>query len=209
MPTDDFVKNALMSAKGALASADRFQKSAGGPLKAAPAPKPATPAPAKKAAPTVGDELKAKADNVNEYAGAKKMDSYKKGGTVEKTGPAIVHKGEEVIPVEKADKVKDMMKKAEGALSKEEKSRGKAKHGMKHTHIEHHHDGSHTVRHTPHMEMGADGMSKQPEDVSYAAPDMDALHAGLQEHLAQPGDGDAAAEAGPAAQATPEPSATE
>ena len=33
-----------------------------------------------------------------------KMPSYKKGGTVKKTGPALVHKGEKITPVSKAKK---------------------------------------------------------------------------------------------------------
>lgn len=46
----------------------------------------------------------------------------------------------------------------------------KAKH--KHTHIEHHDDGSHTIRH-----------SGAGDEVSYAAPDMDAVHDGLEQHI--------------------------
>ena len=33
-----------------------------------------------------------------------KVQSYKKGGTVKKTGLALVHKGEKVIPVKKKKK---------------------------------------------------------------------------------------------------------
>ena len=36
--------------------------------------------------------------------GMKPMPMYKKGGTVKKTGPAIVHKGERIIPAKKAKK---------------------------------------------------------------------------------------------------------
>ena len=36
---------------------------------------------------------------------------YKKGGTVKKTGIALVHKGELIIPASKAKSVKKLMKK--------------------------------------------------------------------------------------------------
>ena len=32
------------------------------------------------------------------------LPAYKKGGTVKKTGPALVHKGEKIIPAKKAKK---------------------------------------------------------------------------------------------------------
>lgn len=58
-------------------------------------------------------------------------------------------------------------------MSKDPKAK-KAKHKM--THIEHHPDGSHTVRHTP---MGGG------EEVSYSKPDLDGVHDGLEEHMGQ------------------------
>lgn len=40
------------------------------------------------------------APNPANFSTAKgQLPSYKKGGTVKKTGPAIVHKGEKVVPV--------------------------------------------------------------------------------------------------------------
>jgi hypothetical protein len=88
---------------------------------------------------------------------------------------------------------------------KEEKSEGKHKDGkkssVKHhfhkTEIEHHKNGSHTVRHIPHPpKMGEDGkMGEQEPDVSYAANDMQALHGGLDANL---GEGGGAAPAAPA-----------
>ena len=72
----------------------------------------------------------------------------------------------------------------------------KGKH--KHTHIEHHDNGTHTVRHTP----AAGG----PE-VSYAANDMDGVHDGLEEHVGEP-NGDEGQEqmaGGAAPQAEPAP----
>lgn len=53
------------------------------------------------------------------------------------------------------------------------KKKGKGK--PKHTHIEHHANGSHTVRHE---------MTEGEEPITYAAPDMDAVKAGLDEHVA-------------------------
>lgn len=52
---------------------------------------------------------------------------------------------------------------------------------MKHTHIEHHYDhegkeAGHTVRHTP-LEGG--------QEVSYASPDLDGVHDGLEEHVGE------------------------
>ena len=58
------------------------------------------------------------------------------------------------------------------ASDKKPAAGGKKKH--KHTHIEHHDDGSHTVRHTP-----ADGGA----DTSYAAQDLDGVHDGLEAHV--------------------------
>ncbi len=38
--------------------------------------------------------------------------AYRKGGRVRKTGPAVVHKGERVIPAGKVKRVEKMMRKA-------------------------------------------------------------------------------------------------
>jgi hypothetical protein len=64
--------------------------------------------------------------------------------------------------------------KAPKAESKASPSKTATKKKHRHTHIEHHDDGSHTVRHTP---MGGG------EEVSYAAPDLDAVHDGLEQHV--------------------------
>ena len=58
----------------------------------------------------------------------------------------------------------------------------KVKH--KSTHIEHHDNGTHTMRHTPR-----DG---GPE-VSYSVPDLDGVHDGLEENLGAPNQGEGAA----------------
>lgn len=117
------------------------------------------------------------------------------GGLVKKDGLHNLQKGEGVIS-------KDTMKNAKGLMAglaeaSEEKSEPKdkpksetksdkkhsGKHRHKMTHIEHHADGSHTVRHEP---MPNDDGSPNPQ-VSYAAPDMNALHAGLDQNLGAEG----------------------
>jgi hypothetical protein len=69
------------------------------------------------------------------------------------------------------------MKKPEEVLGGKKSSthKDKKKKHYKETRIEHHHDGSHTVRHTP-----ADG---DGDELSYAAPDMAAVHAGLDNNV--------------------------
>ncbi len=69
------------------------------------------------------------------------------------------------------------------------------------THIQHHHDGSHTMhRHFNHD----DGKTSV---LSSAHHDLDGLHDGIQDHMGTPNPGEAAADAGqhgvPAAQAGP------
>lgn len=69
--------------------------------------------------------------------------------------------------------------KAPKADSKTNKTASKKKH--KHTHIEHHYDetgksAGHTVRHTP---------QGGGEEVSYSAPDLDAVHDGLEQHVGE------------------------
>lgn len=60
-----------------------------------------------------------------------------------------------------------------------------AGHGYHRTEIEHHKDGSHTVRHHPHP----DHMHEMKEN-SYAAGDLDAVHDGMQDNLGQPNPGE-------------------
>ena len=99
----------------------------------------------------------------------------------------------DVLAKDKTEKPKSESKSA----SKDSKK--KTKH--KHTHIEHHYDAEgkatgHTVRHQP---MGGG------EEVSYAAPDLDAVHDGMEEHVGEPNAGEEASE--PAAEAGAEPQA--
>lgn len=96
--------------------------------------------------------------------------------------------------LEEAAEEKAEPKKSE---KKSDKKSDKKKSGKGHFHkteIEHHKNGSHTVRHIPHPSTDGTPM----EDTSYAAPDMDALHSGMEENLGEPAPGEAAAEAGPA-----------
>src|SRR5208337_1396094 len=156
------------------------------------------------------------------------------GGKVEEDGPKNLKKGETVLPKDKdkAEKLamEHLGKKAKGVMSaaideekdepkaeekheskKEEKAEGKHKGGKKpkfhRTEIEHHPNGSHTVRHHPHPpKMGEDGkMPEAEEPVSYGAPDYASLRQGMDQHL---GD-DAAAEAVGGGQGgkSPEPAA--
>lgn len=80
----------------------------------------------------------------------------------------------------------------------EETKKKHAGHGYKHTHIEHHDDGSHTVHHEHE-----DGKSHK----KYAVAHLDNVHDGMQDNLGTPNPGEMEAEAGehgvPAAQAGP------
>ena len=83
--------------------------------------------------------------------------------------------------------------------SKSSKAAPKKKH--KHVHIENHYDEKgkptgHTVRLQP---MGGG------EETSFTAPDLDAVHDGLEEHMGEPNAGEEASE--PAAEAAAEPQA--
>jgi hypothetical protein len=90
--------------------------------------------------------------------------------------------------------------KAPAADKKAPEMGSKRKH--KHTHIEHHENGTHTVRHTP---VGGG------EDVSYAAQDLDGVHDGLEHHVGEPNGGEGAepqmADASAGAQPQAEPQA--
>lgn len=74
---------------------------------------------------------------------------------------------------------------------KEEKSKKKRAHRFKSTSIEHHEDGSHTVRHIPLASDSPADAAQPPEkssEVSYAAPDHEALQAKLAENLGMGGE---------------------
>jgi hypothetical protein len=202
MPQDgiELAKNALKSAKGALDNANNSNVASGNGKPFPPfKQKTPTPSPVKPAAKSSGlgaeaesaaSGLKARMTNENAAVDSLKG-SFKKGGRVPETGNYKLHKDEEVIPADKAKKMRKASE-AEGALTKH----GKAKHGMKHTHIEHHPNGSHTVRHTPH----ADADGKMPDEVSYAAKDMDELHDGMEQNLGEPSADEASAAPAPGAE---------
>jgi hypothetical protein len=125
MPTpqdDGGVSAKLNAAKSALSKAGNFAKSVTGksdgplpkpaPVAAAPAPKPAG----------LGDELKAKSDNVNQFANAQKpLASFKKGtDSVPKTGVYKLHEGEKVTPADQ-NKTNAAKKALDGAGKKKKK----------------------------------------------------------------------------------------
>ena len=62
-----------------------------------------------------------------------------------------------------------------------DEKRKHAGHGYKHTHVEHHDDGSHTVHHEHE-----DGKSHK----RYAVGSLDHVHDGLQDHLGEANDGE-------------------
>lgn len=82
--------------------------------------------------------------------------------------------------------VKDVL--AKDKKSKEEKTSGKKKK-YRHTHIEHHADGSHTIRHTP---------AESGEETSYSRPDTAGMMQGLQDNLGGGEQGDQGGEEPPA-----------
>jgi hypothetical protein len=75
--------------------------------------KPVEKAPPAKPFASIGSTEKALKDRGAEL---KKLDPYKKGGKVKKTGPALVHKGERVLTTEQSKKLdaNPAMKKALG-----------------------------------------------------------------------------------------------
>ena len=102
--------------------------------------------------------LKAKKDNVDAYEAS--LPKMHKGGKVKKDGAHNLKKGEVVLTEKDAKKmgVKD------GAKDDEKKSVKKKKHGAKHTHIEHHSNGSHTMK--AMMDDGSEQSSAHPDDAS-------------------------------------------
>lgn len=103
--------------------------------------------------------IKAKQDNVDAYEAT--MPKMHKGGKVKKDGAHNLKKGEVVLTEKDAKKmgVKDGAK--DGG---DKKSAKKKKHGVKHTHIEHHSNGSHTMKNM--MDDGSEQSSAHPDDAS-------------------------------------------
>ena len=56
-------------------------------------------------------------------------------------------------------------------------------HKFSHTHIEHHHDGSHTVHHQHE--------SDSKMDKKHAVADLDEVHDSMEQHLGMPNTGEA------------------
>jgi len=198
MPNEDFVSKALAGAKSALASANKFTASTGdknpgmfSPKKAAPAPAPAKSAPSPSREGLKGEAFDAGAgirERLKSQAEGKAAEgSFKKGGTVPKTGVYKLHKDEQVLPASKMDK--SVLDKATAALGTSQKP----KHGMRSTSIDHHGDGSHTVRHMP-IEGG--------QDQSYAVKNTSELGKRIKEILGMGDDEEAEKKA-------PEPAAKE
>lgn len=105
--------------------------------------------------------------------------------------------------MEKEKKGKEPEPKAKPKEKEEAKpaAKKKAKRRFKSTSIDHHDNGSHTVRHVPITS----GDVKEPgmkDDVSYAVPDDEALHSALRENLGEGGEPPAGA--GPSASPEPE-----
>lgn len=121
---DGGVTAKLNAAKSALSSAGNFAKSVTGKSEM-PAAKPVALAPVAKPAPSTSDELKAKADNVNQYAAAagKPLGSFKKGtDSVPKTGVYKLHAGEKVTPA--GDNKSGDAKTALNSAGKKKKKKG-------------------------------------------------------------------------------------
>lgn len=88
----------------------------------------------------------------NEIKTQQVLGSLKKGGPIKKTGLYKLHKGEHVVPKEDNPMASSHTKIP--------------KHGVKSSHTQHHHDGTHTVTHQHH-----DG-----SESSHALPDVSALN---------------------------------
>tara|TARA_R100000655_G_scaffold90950_1_gene131633 strand:- start:1011 stop:1376 length:366 start_codon:yes stop_codon:yes gene_type:complete len=65
---------------------------------------------------------------IGTQGGGARTPMYKKGGIVPKTGTAIVHKGEMVVPVKDVAKTKKAMKKAKVPVPKKQSCNGKCKY---------------------------------------------------------------------------------
>lgn len=135
---------------------------------------------------------------------AKGMPIMHDGGIVQKDGPAMLQKGETVVPAKKSPMMKD-----EGHKKEMKAKSGKKHNGFKKTTIHHHTDGTHTVEHE----------HENPKShVSGTHADLNGVHDSLEANIgqgsqpdmpqAQPQMADAGAPAAaPAAAAAPAPAA--
>lgn len=185
----DAVSSAVANAKKALDEANKMFPSP------APKPKPAaTPkAPATPKTPSVGDELKVKAHNIDEYA--KNAPKYHKGGHVGKEG-GTVEEGETVLPKGNPKKSAELAMEHLGmeAGMHEAKPKKKAarkakrpapkKHGRPATtHVEHLEDGSHIIKHTYKADKDKGLM---PEESKHVAMNDQDLHDHMQAMMQAP-----------------------
>lgn len=111
---------------------------------------------------------------------------------VEKTGPAILERGEKVIPKEQnmsMDSIKDILGSKE-AISKSPKKIKRMVHTKSH-------NGKHLVTHEHHHPHAG-----SEHDETHALNDMAELHQHMEDHAGTPNDGEQA-EANPAPQLTP------
>ncbi len=197
-----------------------------------PKPKPAGSGVGEEAK-SAAEGIKAKADNVDQYNKAnpdQPLKPYKKGGKVDKTGPAILDKGEMVLPTDKKKAEKLAMehlgkkagamasaaeeeeqespkkekaegKKGEKAEEKKDEKDDKPKHNFHRSEVVHHANGSHTTTHHHHPPKNGE-VAK--DAITYASPDFATMISGMHDNV---GGGQAVGpqQAGPQATPAPEP----
>lgn len=98
---------------------------------------------------------------------------------------------EKHLPEKKEHSMKEYESKHEDGLGHHGHSA--EHHTIKHTHIEHHDDGSRTMHHYHHPVAVP---TKEEGDHSHAVPDLDGVHDNLEEHVGEPNDDEAAEAAG-------------
>lgn len=198
---DDPISKALAGAKSALAGAKKFTASTGDTDPSRFAAKPAASAPAAPKKPESGlvreasdvaSGIKYRTDQAKALSG--NTPGMKKGGVVPKTGNYKMHEGEDVVTADKSN-LQEVIDRAKDALG----GPMRPKHGMRSTHIDHHSNGSHTVRHSP---LGGSEMGKIPEETSYAVKDTNELQDKIKEYL---GDKEAPAAPSKSASSSKEP----
>jgi len=116
--------------------------------------------------------------------------SYEKGGKVKKTGLALVHEGEEVVPADKPKSRAGAAMSGEGKDKKSKKKDSKKKKGSKkkphRMEIRHAASGGYIATH--HFKPEPDEMGRMgpsPESEDHAISDMAQLHDHMDEHMSQ------------------------
>ena len=213
---------ATNAAQAALDKAGKFTQSVEGKqpsMYAKPAPSPNVSKPAAAPAmPAQGGEQHHPGENIREsnrveaekegakvgMGGSHGMPIMHEGGIVKKDGPAMLQKGETVVPAKKSPMMKD-----EGHKKEMKAKSGKKHNGFKKTIIHHHTDGTHTTEHEH---------ENPKSNVSGTHADLNGVHDSLEANIgqgsqpdmpqAQPQMADAGAPAAaPAAAAAPAPAA--